>query len=166
MPKHGIRSTLSICVLVGISLVVSATSFAVTPRSSRHRVSHMIVVGQGVSGVRLGDSPKRVIAILGAPRSMQPPYWSYPQAGLRITFENNHVTEVWTESTAMRTSRGIGPGVSRKRLKKTYPKTRCRTARYTSAEACSLFSTIHRRLTESDFLILGSTVRAVEIYFR
>lgn len=164
LSDHNMLWVLAFVVL--ISLLVSSTSLADTSaRTSRHRVSNLIVVGHGVSGVKLGDSSKRVAAILGTPQSTQPPYWIYPQVGGRITFVNNEVTDVWTESTAARTSKGIGPGVSRQHLKSTYPKSRCKASRYTSAQACSLFSKIYGRPVETDFLILGTTVRAVEIFF-
>ncbi len=166
LPGSMVRCVSAIGVFIAVSLLVLATSRAATgARTSRHRVSSLIVVGQGVAGVKLGDSPKRVTAILGAPQSTQPPYWTYPQVGGRITFANNEVTDVWTESTAERTSNRIGPGISRRRLKNDYPKSQCKAARYTAAEACSLFSRIHGRAIETDFLILGTTVRAVEIYF-
>jgi hypothetical protein len=151
--------------IASLLLLVATTSLAGTSAETSRYLSKLIVVGQGVSGVRLGDSPKRVTAILGKPASTQPPYWTYPQVGERITFENNEVTDVWTESIAERTSNGVGPGTSRQHLRSAYPKSQCKTARYTSAQACSLLSTIHGRSRETDFLILGTTVRAVEVYF-
>jgi len=173
-PPNTIRLTnqkvlrvLAIAAFIASSLLLAATtSLAGTSAlAARHRLSHLIVVGQGVSGVRLGDSPKRVTASLGTPASTQPPYWTYPQVGGRITLENNEVTDVWTESTAERTSNGIGPGISRQRLKRVYPNSQCKAARYTSALACSLFTKVRGRSVETDFLILGTTIRAVEIYF-
>lgn len=154
-------------ILLATSLLASTPSRAdLNARMTRHRVSHLLIVGHGFAGVRLGNSPKRVASILGTPRSVQPPYWRYPKLKTRITFTNNEVTELWTESTSIRTRRGIGPGISRRRLGKTHLKVTCRTAHYTSAKACTLSSMLHGRRTETAFLILGTTVRAVEIRFR
>jgi hypothetical protein len=152
--------------LIVASLFVVTTSHAGTDsRTASRRPSKLIVVGQGVSGVRLGDSPKRVTSSLGTPASTQPPYWTYPHVETRVTFESGEVTDIWTESTGERTSKGIGPGVNSRNLKRAYPKVQCRAARSTAAVACSLLSTTRGRSAETDFLILGTTVRAVEIYF-
>src|ERR1039458_900528 len=70
--------------IASLLLLVATTSLAGTSAETSRYLSKLIVVGQGVSGVRLGDSPKRVTAILGKPASTQPPYWTYRSEERRV----------------------------------------------------------------------------------
>jgi hypothetical protein len=152
--------------------IVGTTSGALSRQSNRRpsrsgghgRSSHRIVVGRGIAGVQLGDSRQTVATILGNPSAVAPPYWEYhsPLKG-RVALEQDKVTDIWTQATAEKTTRGIGPGTSVLRLRRAYPETRCYTAPHKTEAICVLRASNHRRSVETDFLILRHVVRTVEI---
>jgi len=102
--------------------------------------SAQIVVGQGIAGIRIGDSMSRVKEVLGTPSAS--PYtshgeWQYssPQAlvgfvGFRAGTEGHEhitsdVTYIQTSSNTQRTAAGIGPGSTYSQLHRAYRAYRC-----------------------------------------
>lgn len=99
-----------------------------------------IAVGQGIAGVRIGDSMSRVRQLLGAPDAS--PYtshgeWMYssPQTlggfvGFRAGTEGHEhitsgVTYVQTSSHTQHTAAGVGPGSSYSAVRRAYPGYHC-----------------------------------------
>jgi hypothetical protein len=77
----------------------------------------ILVVQQGMAGVRLGMTKAQVRAKLGAPSAVRHgsndfgPYTELRYRGLRITFQGNAtVTAISTSARRERTPRGIGVG--------------------------------------------------------
>jgi hypothetical protein len=126
-----------------------------------------IVVGQGIAGVKLGESQTQVRKLLGKPRYIQPPGWGYgnPLGGW-VGFDFNHrVNDIWTTSRRQTTNDGIGPGASVSSVKRAYPNVKCYTHRGLKWRTlCVLASRGQRPAVETDFLF-KRTLDKIEIYF-
>lgn len=81
--------------------------------------SAKIVVNKSIAGVSLGESKAGVRHHLGKPRldPKLPRDWFYIKRKLVITFKNNHVVEVYTQSRSERTASGIGVGSTEAAIK-------------------------------------------------
>jgi hypothetical protein len=110
-----------------------------------------IVPGQGIAGVRIGDSMARVRSWLGAPSPSPSPAhgeWLYssPQplggfVGFRAGTEGHErvtagVTYVQTSSPTQRTAAGIGPGSSSSQFHHVYRTYRCDHMDGSGSRAC------------------------------
>jgi hypothetical protein len=157
-----------------VALIVGTTSGAVPRRarlsgttrtSQRVRPPDRIVVGEGMAGVRLGESKQSVAAVLGKPNAIVPPYWDYNR-GLegRVAVEHNRVTDIWTRSPTQRTANGVGPGVSMPSLRRAYRAIRCHTGRHSPGAMCVLRARRHGTVVETDFMVERGHVRQVEIF--
>ncbi len=102
--------------------------------------SAKIAVGQGIAGVRIGDSMSRVRQLLGAPAASQYTShgeWMYSSSrplggfvGFRAGAEGHEritsgVTYVQTSSHTQRTRAGVGPGSSYNGFRRAYPGYHC-----------------------------------------
>lgn len=140
--------------------IVTTFAFAVLPGAAHA----LIVPGRGIAGVRIGYSEARVRGVLGKPIKVVPPGWAFgaPLDG-RVGFDHaRRVNDVWTASPRQRTARGVGPGASLRRVKRSYPKAKC-TGSGKRARVCTLVS--HRRghTIQTAFLFRGR-LRRVDIY--
>jgi len=148
--------------LRGIGLTVAA-SLGVLIAAPIPLASAQIVVGQGIAGVRIGDSMSQVTKVLGAPSTS--PYTSHGEwlysaplsgiVGFRAGTEGHErvtsgVASVQTSSRAQRTAAGIGPGSAYSQVHRAYPHYRCNrlgtgfracwaTTRYRSANVTTAF---------------------------
>jgi hypothetical protein len=122
-----------------------------------------VIIGRGIDGVTLGDSRSHVTRILGHPSSISPPDWLY-RSGLvgHVGFDAGwHVNSVATRSPHQRSSRGIGPGVSIRRVRTAYPGIRCYGQAVAGHQAlCLLRTRLDGKVVETDFVF---SVRLVEI---
>jgi len=134
-----------------------------------------IVVGQGIAGVRLGESEAQVQKALGTPayktQEGKDSSWGYPKAPLegRIGFDQyGRVNGMWTGSRHQKTSKGIGPGSSLAQLHKVYPTAKCSTGPFgPKSVICALKSKYHGRTVETSFPFFyrNAGMREVDIGF-
>lgn len=116
-----------------VTTAVLAIAVAVAVLTLPSAASARIVLGKSVGAVKVGDSTATVEARLGAPAETgclnrqgvtdcdpEMIQWSYPKRQLIASFVAGKVADVQTTSTKQRTSKGIGPGVSRKKAAKAY----------------------------------------------
>lgn len=128
-------------------------------------VSAQIVPGMGIAGVAIGDRAKQVRSELGRPLAMLPPTWVYgaPLRG-RVGFDHRkRVNLVWTSSTRQRTARGIGPGVSLRRMKRAYSRATCYPKAGRWRVRC-VIATVRRGVEMRADFFFGNLLRRVEIY--
>jgi hypothetical protein len=84
------------------------------------------VVGEGVAGVRLGDSKQRVLSTLGKPFRSEPTFLVFPKPCLcTVDFKDHGVTSIDVLSKSQRTDRGVGPGTSYEKTTAAYPEAHC-----------------------------------------
>lgn len=125
----------------------------------------VIVVQNGIAGIRLGMTQAAVRAKLGKPRSVQHgrnEFGSFTQLGyrgLRVIFQGNRtVTAIRTTSPSERTPRGIGVGSTRAAVRARVAGVRC------AAGHCFVGRFLAgRRVT--DFLLRNGRVSAVVVGF-
>ena len=149
------------------SLLLTAMMLTVAP------VAHAsIVVGQGIAGVKLGDSEAQVTQILGPPSLQQPPdsqgvtSWNYTKAPLLgvVSFTNGDATGMWTASKKQKTSKGVGPGSSLAQVRKAYPKAKCSTGPFgPKSLICTLKSKYHGHAVETTFPFFTRSMGAREV---
>ncbi len=138
---------------LAVSILVGATAATWTAADA----SAKIVVGQGIAGVKLGESQTQVRRHLGKPAYVQPPAWGYrnPLDGQVSLDYHRHVNDIWTTSRRQKTNRGIGPGSSVKAARRAYPNARC--YQYgRSTGVCVLRTRNHQRVVETDFWFRGA----------
>jgi len=121
-------------------LAVAAAAWAGLLTVAASPASAQIVTGQGIAGVRIGDSMSKVAKVLGTPDSS--PYtshgeWQYssPQklggfVGFRAGTEGHEhltsgVTYIQTSSREQRTAAGVSPGAAYSQFRRVYPGYRC-----------------------------------------
>jgi hypothetical protein len=104
-------------IIVVLALAAIAAITAV-PASAPAKV----VLGKAIAGVHLGDSRKQVRHELGGPRRIAAPSWFYgrPLLGYVSFAYPRRVQLISTRSHHQRTSAGVGPGSSLRRLHRTY----------------------------------------------
>jgi hypothetical protein len=132
-----------------------------------------IVIGQGVAGVKLGDTEAQVTAILGPPTSKEsagPAYpgvvnISYPTSvGLHFTLTNGRVSGALFFSKKQKTSKGITMGSSRAQLKRAYPQAKCVEGPYGPRSLyCAVLAHFHGRRSFTSFLFGTATGGVVEM---
>jgi hypothetical protein len=126
----------------------------------------MIVIGQGVDGVKIGDTEAQVEKTIGPPGFKEHSdehggitIWKYPKSfsGV-ISFDHTgHLASMWTSSTQQRTSKGIGINSSPAEVLKAYPKTKCKLGTGPGAGpgeesmGCILKTKYHGRTVETAF---------------
>jgi len=117
----------TINVVAMLSLLSSVGIMAAAPVASA-----TIVVGQGIAGVDIGQSPTQVEGVLGSPTFKQPPSqgltaWDYHKSplGLQVDFTGGSVIGMWTTAPQQRTSKGISIDSSPAQVRKAYPKVKC-----------------------------------------
>jgi hypothetical protein len=145
--------------VVGLLLSTTAGTWVVPDASAK------IVVGQGIAGVKLGESEAQVRKQLGKPRYVQPPGWGYgnPLGGW-VGFDfQQRVNDIWTTSRRQRTNRGIGPGASVRAARRAYPKARCYRHAGRWSLLCIIKSHRHGNVTETDFFFT-SRLAQVDIF--
>lgn len=130
------------------------------------------MVGQGIAGVRIGDSMSRVREVLGTPSAS--PYtshgeWLYssPQTlggfvGFRAGTEGHEhvtsgVTYVQSSSHVQRTAAGIGPGSTYSQLHRTYRGYQCdrMNGAGTGVRACWTTTRYRRQTVTTAFYFEG-----------
>jgi hypothetical protein len=119
------RRSISIVAILG--LFVSVGTLALVPAAFAK-----IVIGQGVAGVSIGQSPAQVEGVLGSPTFKQPPSqgltaWDYHKSplDLQVDFTGGSVIGMWTTAPQQRTSKGISIDSTPAEVRKAYPKTKC-----------------------------------------
>lgn len=134
------RLTCGLATVGALMLVLAATAAAT------------IVVGEGIAGVRLGDSQRQVEKLLGpAPYKSPQEYkhetsWGYsaPFEG-RVGFDPQlHVNGMWTASKHQKTSKGIGPGSSYARFRAAYPSVSCQEGPFGPKSLGCVIKTRHK----------------------
>jgi hypothetical protein len=82
--------------------------------------AHDVALG----GIAIGDSPKQVRSKLGQPKAIEksPDYLSlhYTYANVRVSFDDNVVTGLFTDSDKSCTPKGLCPGDSLDKMRKLY----------------------------------------------
>jgi hypothetical protein len=125
-----------------------------------------IVIGQGIAGVRLGDTQAQATRRLGKPVSIVPPNLLYgrPLDGhIGLDFRQR-VNDISTRSPAQKTNHGIGPHSPAHAVLHAYPHLRC--YRHAITMLCLLTSRYHHLLVETDFFFKGHTLLEVDIFSR
>jgi hypothetical protein len=117
----------SIGIVAVLGLLASVGASAVVPAAFAK-----IVIGQGIAGVSIGQSPTQVEGVLGSPTFKQPSSqgltaWDYHKSplDLQVDFTGGSVIGMWTAAPQQRTSKGIGIDSSPAEVRKAYPKTKC-----------------------------------------
>jgi hypothetical protein len=129
-----------------------------------------IVPGQGIAGVRLGDSGANVQKILSAPDGTQKysggESWFWRASADPVdwaTVTTRHVVRgLETQSKQQRTSKGIGPGSSLAAVKKAYPGIKCRSTIVGHA-ACTLTTKPSGKSIPTSFVIYKGKVSMIDI---
>lgn len=121
--------------------------------SSANRV---IVVGQGIGGVTIGETEAHVKRILGRPTAIRQTIWQYGSQPITIRLSFGAKKGPWkgldfiqTTSSAYKTSNGISVASSLAELKKAYPKAHCKV--FLPEQSCVLTSVFHGRGIETVF---------------
>jgi hypothetical protein len=116
----------SISVVAVLGLLSAAIMAAASAAEAK------IVVGQGIAGVKIGQTPTQVEGMLGSPTFKQPPSqaltaWDYHRSplDLQVDFTHGHVSGMWTAAKQQRTSKGISIGSSPAQVRRAYPKAKC-----------------------------------------
>lgn len=119
--------------------------------------SARIVIGQGIAGIKLGQSGTQVRKILGKPSYVQPPGWGYgnPLGGWIGFDSKQRVNDIWTTSKYQRTNKGIGPGSSIGAVRRAYPKVQCYRHAGRWRLLCVLRSRHHRYTIYNELLFMG-----------
>jgi hypothetical protein len=125
-----------------------------------------IVIGQGVAGVKIGDTEAQVVKTIGPPGFREhfedhggETVWKYPKgfSGVIGFDHKGHLTGMWTSSTQQRTNKGIGISSSPAQVEKAYPKAKCKLGTGPGAGpgeesmGCILKSKYHGHTTETAF---------------
>ena len=142
---------------------IAATAFAALVLAPP--AGAVIVVQNGIAGIRLAMTQAQVRAKLGKPRAVQHgknDFGSFTQLryrSLRVTFQGNRtVTAIRTTLPSERTARGIGVGSTRAAVRARVAGVRC------SSGHCFVGRFLPgRRVT--DFLLRNSRVSAVVVGF-
>jgi hypothetical protein len=116
-----------------MTALTAALTATVTVLTLPSVVSARIVPGKSISPVKVGDTTKTIEGRLGAPAEKgclnrqgvadcdrQMTQWSYPKRKLIVSFVAGKVADLQTTSKKQRTSKGVGPGVTRKKVLKAY----------------------------------------------
>jgi hypothetical protein len=114
-----------------------------------------VVVGAGIGGVSLGDKMSQVRKRLGRPKRVRPPAWVFgaPLKG-QVEFDHRRrVKGIWTASRRQRTQRGIGPGSSKRAVRRAYPRLHCHSTR--RFDRCTLYRHSKRKTVATDFFFKG-----------
>jgi hypothetical protein len=134
-----------------------------------------IVVGQGIAGVKIGDTEAQVKQAIGQPASTlhagATTTWRYPKGLLGVvSFDHQgRVSGMWTASKQQRTSKGIGLDSSPAQVRKAYPAAKCTAGAGPGAGpgeqslACIVKSKYHGQTVETAFEWRNETVAMEEI---
>ncbi len=145
--------------LCGLGAVLVVLGMAVAPVASAK-----IVVGQGIAGVKVGDSQARVRQVLGKPASTEQG-WDYPKTLMGVVgFDaKRHVNGIWTGSPKQKTSKGIGVGASVARFKRAYPHAHCFTSQGLKwSLVCEIKGRFHRHPVVTTFSF-ATTIAEIEV---
>ncbi|MFZ1154493.1 MAG: hypothetical protein WAN93_06270 [Solirubrobacteraceae bacterium] len=156
---------LNLAAVLGLALSLGLLAIAPTALGT-------IVIGQGVAGVKLGQSQTQVEAAIGAPGLKEAPdfegvtSWAYPK-GLEgtVSFDSKlQVSGMWTASKRQKTSKGVGPGSSLAQVRRAYPKASCSTGPFgPKSLSCKLKSKDNDHVVETSFLFFTRTMGAREV---
>jgi hypothetical protein len=127
-----------------------------------------IVIGQGIAGIRLGESYHQTTRRLGKPASVVPPdlFYGAPLDGHVGFGFKQRVNDIETSSTAQRTSRHVGPGASAQSVLRAYPRLKCYRNTPNWSMICLVISRYNHRPVETDFLFRAQALREVDIFIR
>jgi hypothetical protein len=156
--SHRMIRRLAVSILVGAMAATWTTADA----------SAGIVIGQGIAGIRLGESYHQTTQRLGKPRSVAPPdlFYGAPLYG-HVGFDfKQRVNDISTSSSAQRTSRHVGPGAPARDVLRAYPRLKCYRHTANWSVLCLMTSTYHHRPVETDFLFKGKALREIDIFMR
>lgn len=153
------RRPVSIAVCVAAAVLVGLLSSSV-PSGAR------VAVGEGIAGVRLGDSQQIVRRRLGRPRRIAPPAWDYgaPLRGQVGFGADGRVNDISTTSRTQRTTRGVSPGASPATFRRRYPEAKCyahRSRRWSLL--CVVDSKRGATVNETDFFFAGR-LRRIDVF--
>jgi len=150
-----------------LSLLLTAGVLAVAPAALAK-----IVIGQGIAGVKLGDSETQVEGVLGSPTLKQPSSyngsveWNYGKPPLlgAMSFVKGDLTGLWTSSKQQKTGKGIGPGSSLSSTERAYPAAKCSTGPFgPKSVICVIKSRPSGRTVETAFLFYTRSMGAREV---
>jgi hypothetical protein len=152
-----VRRRISVIAVLGLLSSVGLMAAASAAQAT-------IVVGQGIAGINIGETPAQVEGVLGSPTFKQPPSqgltaWDYHKSplDLQVDFTNERITGMWTAAKQQRTNKGIGLDSSPAQVRKAYPKAKCTLGAGPGAGsgeqslACVLKSQYHGRTVETSF---------------
>lgn len=126
-----------LAVLATIGIVATSALCVTESQAAPHHVAkaHLVVINQGVAGVRLGDTAARVKRLLGAPDRKSPHcggvasaersrgclVWKYKKAKREIAIGHDKVVYFVLGSPKDMTATGIGFGAPRATVDQAYP---------------------------------------------
>lgn len=133
-----------------------------------------IVPGQGVAGVKLGDSEGKVRGRLGKPFAVDHYHgvtvlrYGKPFLGT-LSLKHHEVDGILTVSKNQKTDKGVGPGSSYAQTTSAYPEASCSEGTWgPDSSTCVLKSEYKGRAVETDFVFydVSLPMREVDLAFK
>ncbi len=144
--------------------------FATVPAAA----SAAIVPGRAIAGVKLGDTPARLVAVLGKPETVQKNQgeesWFWRQGPVawvtvRVKGRSKTVEGIETYDRKQRTPKGTGVGSSMRALRKAYPSLTCKRGWLgVTFTSCWILTRVGGREIPTNFVFFeGKPIGAVDI---
>src|SRR3954451_7901732 len=144
-----------------VLLTVAAVAFWMAPGVAEAK----IVIGQSIHGVALGQTKDHVAKVLGDITAKVKKTNDWSDGQIRVHFHKGRVDHLlYARDKGDKTSKGIGLGTKRAKLKAAYPNAKCSPGPYgEGSENCVVLGRSHGRRSYTGFLFQTATGGVVEV---